>query len=103
VASRPSGWRDRHPKGKEAVLVVEIGFSSQKLDRAKAAIYARAGVEVYWVLDLAARRLEVRTDPRSDGSYAVTTVLEGRDAVSLPGLQSKVGTARKVRVSSLLP
>ena len=65
VRGDPSAYLERLPQGVEAVLVVEIAQSSQRRDRGKASIYAAAGVSTYWLLDLAARRLEVRTEPGS--------------------------------------
>lgn len=54
-----------------AHLCIEVSFSSLRkdLDR-KARIYARAGVQEYWVVDLKARVVHVHLDP-SRGSYAV--------------------------------
>lgn len=61
----PGGPRDylrEHPT--RPALVVEVAHSSLRLDRTrKAAIYARAGVEDYWILNLADRVLEVHRDP----------------------------------------
>jgi len=77
---------ERHPRGDEAVLVIEAAKTSLVVDHAKAATYARAGVPVYWLLDLVANRLEVHTEPHTDGRYAVVRVLAGDDAVALPAL-----------------
>jgi Uma2 family endonuclease len=87
----------RHPRGDEAVLVMELARTSLVLDRYKAGPYARAGVPVYWLLDMKARRLEVHTEPHADGRYAVVHVLAEQDEVALPGL------AIGWQVSSLLP
>ena len=65
-------------------------------DRRKVAIYARIGVPVYWLLDVEARRLEVRSQP-SGGEYRSTRVLGENDSVTLPG------TAIAWSVASLLP
>jgi len=72
-----------HPTGPDAILVVELAWSSQRIDRRKASTYAAGGVEVYWLLDLKARKLEVRTAP-ADGAYQVTRVLGEDDVVQLP-------------------
>jgi Uma2 family endonuclease len=87
----------RHPRADEAVLVVEVAWTSQALDRAKAAVYARAGAPVYWLLDLAARRLEVHTEPQRDGRYRVARVLAETDEVALPEIDVRW------RVADLLP
>jgi Uma2 family endonuclease len=73
----------RHPGGRDSILVAELAWSSQSIDRRKAPIYAAAGVPVYWLVDLAARRLELRTTP-VDGAYQVTHVLGEDDVVELP-------------------
>lgn len=52
-----------------ALLVVEVAFTSQRIDRElKAPMYARAGIPEYWLVDVLARRVEVRTKP-VDGEY----------------------------------
>jgi Uma2 family endonuclease len=49
------------------VLVVEVAESSLAFDREhKASLYARAGIEDYWILNLGARVLEVYRDPVPD-------------------------------------
>ena len=43
-----SDYRRQHPA--TARLIIEIAVSSEALDREKAAIYAEAGVEEYWIV-----------------------------------------------------
>jgi Uma2 family endonuclease len=90
-------FEDRHPEGKDALLVVEITSSSHGRDRRKAQLYARAGVPTYWLLDLPNRRLEVRTDPRPDGEYALTRLLGEAERVAVPE------TGEEIAVAELLP
>jgi Uma2 family endonuclease len=73
----------QHPGGRDTVLVVELAWSSQRIDRRKAAIYAAGGVEVYWLLDLAVRRLELSTT-LVDGAHQLTRILDEDDVVALP-------------------
>jgi Uma2 family endonuclease len=86
VRGVPRDYATRHPAGVDAILVIEVARTSQAVDRRKAAIYGRMGVATYWLLDLAKRRLEVRTDPTDDGDYRVTALLGDNDSVTLPGL-----------------
>jgi len=59
-----------NPRPEDLQLVVEIADTSLTFDlRTKAALYARAGIPEYWVLDCAGRRLLVHRDPQS-GVYA---------------------------------
>jgi Uma2 family endonuclease len=64
VAEEPSP--ERHPD--TALLVVEVAVSSQPIDRGvKAALYARAGVPTYWLVDVPAKAVEVRCELSQDG------------------------------------
>lgn len=67
-------YRTSHPA--TAALVIEIAISSDTLDREKAALYAEAGVEEYWILLPLARRIEVYRRPR-EGVYLDRVVSEG--------------------------
>jgi Uma2 family endonuclease len=98
VRGGPGAYAHHHPTGPEAVLVVELSWSSQRRDRRKASVYAAGGVDVYWILDLEARRLEVRTTP-VDGAYRTASVLGEDDVVELPETQPAV----RWTVRELLP
>jgi Uma2 family endonuclease len=68
VTANAFSWTG-HPTS--AVLVVEVAQTSLAIDRGrKAGIYARAGVSEYWIVDVAAMRIEVYCEPGPDG-YAV--------------------------------
>jgi Uma2 family endonuclease len=88
IRGAPGTFANRHPTGPEAILVVEVARSSQRHDRRKAALYAAGGIEVYWILDLVARKLEVRTTP-VDGAYQVTRVLGEDEVVELPESEAR--------------
>jgi Uma2 family endonuclease len=54
----------RHPGPEDAALVIEVADSSVQRDSVlKKRIYARAGVPVYWIVNLQAVRVEVYTSP----------------------------------------
>lgn len=85
VCGRADTYIERHPRGDETLLVIEVAYTSLELDRAKAAIYARAAVPVYWLIDVRSGRIEVCTEPQPDeGCYRVTRVLAGTDVIKLP-------------------
>jgi len=55
------------PMPSTALLVVEISDTTLQTDRnVKSHIYARAGILDYWIIDVNARQIEVRRDPRAD-------------------------------------
>lgn len=62
--------RDRHPRGDECLLVVEVAITSLERDLRKASTYARAGVPEYWIVDVPGRRVLGFAGPREDGTWA---------------------------------
>jgi len=86
VSGRPGDYDDVHPA--RPALVVEVADSSLAFDRLhKGSLYARAGIEDYWIVNLADRVLEVHRDPDPDPSaaygwrYRSITTLSGGDVV----------------------
>ena len=75
LAIVPVTGRDEHPRN--ALLVVEMGATSLRIDLVrKARIYAAGNVPEYWVLDVERRALVVHREP-VDGYYTdVRTVSE---------------------------
>ena len=62
VAGGPRDYCEYHPTG--AVLVVEIADATLAYDRTiKAAVYARAGIAEYWIVNLRDRLVEVHRQP----------------------------------------
>ncbi|MBI1734171.1 MAG: Uma2 family endonuclease [Candidatus Rokubacteria bacterium] len=106
VAVAPGTRRDyagAHPA--RPVLVVEVSDSSLGLDRDyKGSLYARAGLNDYWILNLAERVLEVYREPVASAAarfgwrYASRERLE--PAASIAPLAAP---GARIRVRDLLP
>lgn len=97
VRGEPRAWMEAHPTGRDALLVVEVAWSSQDVDLEKAAVYSRGGVPEYWLLDLPARQLRVFRGPDGqDGWTEALTLVD--DAEVTPGYGGPA-----LRVSGLLP
>ena len=77
----------RHSKPTHAQFVIEVAISSLSIDRAKASIYAQAGIPEYWIIQPEAGMIEVYRQPEN-GRYTEiieivsTTLLESS---ALPG------------------
>ena len=103
VPGGPEDYRSAHPS--RPVLTVEVSESSLGSDREhKGSLYARAGLADYWILNLAARVLEVYREPAPDPSapfgwrYARREVFDAAARVS-----PLAAPGDGVRVSDLLP
>ena len=99
----PREYSREHPA--RPVLIVEVAASSLALDRDhKGSLYARAGLQDYWIVNLVDQVLEIYRTPTVDATapfgwrYASTLVL-GPESVVAP--LAAPGAA--VRVASMLP
>lgn len=84
-----SGDRNRHPS--TALAIFEVAGESLRKDRlAKAALYARAGIPEYVIVNLSQDCLEVHREPDSEARrYRTVTTLTGSDrfeSSTVPGL-----------------
>lgn len=67
VAGARDDYAGEHPRS--AIIVIEVADSSLWFDRTqKAAIYARAQIPDYWILNVIDRVLEVYRDPAPDAA-----------------------------------
>jgi Uma2 family endonuclease len=64
VRGRREDYRDNQPLAQDVVLVAEVAGGSLSRDRRlKKRIYARAGIPVYWLVNLDAQQIEVYAQP----------------------------------------
>ncbi len=72
----------RHPGPADVGILIEVAESTLERDRTdKSAIYAAAGIPVYWIVNLIDRVIEVYTDPTPDGEYRSKRVFLASDSV----------------------
>jgi Uma2 family endonuclease len=99
VPGRPSDYRGSHPD--RPVLAIEVAESSLSFDRNhKGSLYARAGVQDYWIVNLIDRVLEVYRDPIADSAAiygwryrSVTTLVPPAVVTPLAFASSRVAVA----------
>jgi len=73
VTSRRSREYDTNPAPEEIRLLIEVSDSTVNYDlRRKAALYARAGIADYWVVDIPAKLVHVHRRP-ANGAYTSIT------------------------------
>ena len=84
---------DRMPTTADVALVVEVTDSTLPKDRALIITYAIEEIPVYWLLNIAARRMEVYAAPVAgvytsvaffDAGQDVPVIFDGRDVGSIP-------------------
>jgi Uma2 family endonuclease len=85
VPGNAEDYAHKHPT--KAELIVEVAETSIVQDRiTKAAIYARAGVPCYWIVNLRDRRVEAFGEPdRWKSQYTSFLRVTGRQTVTIDG------------------
>ncbi|MGH9937172.1 MAG: Uma2 family endonuclease [Blastocatellia bacterium] len=67
IRGAPRDYLERHPGPDEIVLVIEVSDTTLRRDRGlKKRIYARAGIQVYWIINLPENQIEVYTEPTGE-------------------------------------
>ena len=103
VPGHPTDYRHEHPA--RPVLTIEVADSSVRFDREhKGSLYARAGLEEYWIVNLVDRVLEVYRDPAPDAA-AVYGWRYREVAILVPPalVAPSAFPAIRIAVSDLLP
>jgi Uma2 family endonuclease len=99
VPGRASDYREAHPD--RPVLAIEVAESSLSFDREhKGSLYARAGVQDYWIVNLVDYVLEIFREPGPDPSAlygwryrSVTTLPRSASVVPLAFPSSRIAVA----------
>jgi Uma2 family endonuclease len=64
VRGNTRDYLDRHPGAQDIALIVEVSDTTLERDRtSKKRLYARAGIPVYWIINLPEQQIEVYTGP----------------------------------------
>ena len=106
VPGEPLAYVGRHPDPADAALVVEVADSSLRRDRqVKHRLYARAGVAVYWIVNLPDRRVEVHTDPVPEAPGREARYASRRDYLPGESVPLVINGTRvaEIPVAELLP
>jgi Uma2 family endonuclease len=88
---RADFYEQKHPEAQDVLLLIEVSESSLAFDQStKLAMYARYGVNEYWIVDLVDKRLVVYRQPTPAGSYLQKIEVRDGDKVTplaFPDLQ----------------
>ena len=90
---------DRDALGTDAGLIVEVADSNLARAYEKRVGYAAAGIPVYWIVNVGARRIEVSSGPTA-GSYPPPTIHGEADQIEVIIDGRVVG---RITVADLLP
>ncbi|MBL8206468.1 MAG: Uma2 family endonuclease [Blastocatellia bacterium] len=101
VRGETQDYHDRHPHADEIALVVEIADSTLERDRStKKRMYARAGIPVYWIVNLVDNTCEVYSTPSVAGAdYQQIDIYDLTGTLPVLIEEREIGT---VRVQDLL-
>ncbi|MBI3971975.1 MAG: Uma2 family endonuclease [Chloroflexi bacterium] len=103
VRGSPRDYLTEHPT--TAVLMLEVSDTTLRSDRTrKGSLYAKAGIQDYWIVNISERQLEVYRDPvpAADAPYGFTYREQRR--ISEDGeIAPLAAPGKPVKVADLLP
>lgn len=99
VTAEPNtAYADRHPGPADIVFVAEVSDTTLRFDRTqKAALYARAGIREYWIVNITGRQVLVHRQPTREGYAEITAY--GPDEM----IATLIRPDGSVKVTDLLP
>jgi Uma2 family endonuclease len=104
VEGGPDKYLASHPTPADIAFVVEVSDSTLDLDRtSKGRTYGRAGITIYWIVNIPDRQIEVFTGPSgpvATPGYETTRVYREDETVPVVIRGQEVGA---VRVADCLP
>ncbi|WP_395145005.1 Uma2 family endonuclease [Armatimonas sp.] len=93
VAGEPDDYPE-HPTEEQVLLVMEISDSTLAFDKeTKSETYAEAEIKEYWILDINARTLEVRREPRGKAYRSSRLYDESESASPLAKPDAQISVA----------
>jgi Uma2 family endonuclease len=103
VAGGPRDYVRAHPS--TAALVVEVADSSLRLDRRlKAGLYARAGLQDFWIVNLVEGVLEVHREPQPDADASYGWVYRSVEILRPAAIVAPLAApGARIPVADLLP
>ena len=67
VRGADDDYEDHHPGPQDITLVVEVADTSVLKDRRRRRTYGPVGIGVHWIVNLNTRKIEVYSDPTTEG------------------------------------
>ena len=96
ITRSPLAQYTENPNAQECLLAVEVSDSTLSEDKTtKKILYAQAGIQEYWIVNLNARTLIVHRDPVGDDYQQIQTLAEA-DSVT------PIASTQAISVASLL-
>ena len=93
VRGSDDDWKHRNPGPADVALLVEVSDSTLEEDRKMAERFARAGIPVYWIINLVDGQVEVYSNPGPTGyaslevlapPHVLKVVIDGVEAGEIP-------------------
>lgn len=82
LKGEPRDYQERHPGPDEVALVVEVSDTTLARDQGiKKQLYARAGILVYWIVNLVDRQVEVFRNPSKGAGFQASDIIQAGEQV----------------------
>lgn len=96
---RADFYAESHPTPADVLLLVEVSDSTVEYDREiKKKLYAEAGIQEFWLVDLKNDTIEVYTQPKN-GNYYSARILEAEETIKSTTIENLTLPINEILVS----
>ncbi len=91
---REDFYFEKHPTSEDTHLLIEVADSSLKFDSSvKLALYARAMIKEYWIINIKKQEILVLKNPKGD-SYQTKAVYKKQQSIKLEQLDASIDVSK---------
>ena len=91
---RSDYYTETHPTPKDVILLIEVSDSSVNVDRSfKLPLYAKSGIQEFWIVNLKSNQIEVYKKPKGD-AYEIEETYKKEKSIKLEQLDALIDVAK---------
>ncbi len=91
---RADYYSKKHPTAEDVILLIEVSDSSVNVDRSfKLPLYAKSGIQEFWIINLKNNQIEVYKNPKGD-TYETKEIFKKEKSIKLEQLDAFIEVSK---------
>lgn len=91
---REDYYTETHPSSEDVILLIEVSDSSVNVDKTiKLPLYAKSGIQEFWIINLKSNQIEVYKNPKGD-SYKTKKIYKKEKSIKLEQLDALIDVSK---------
>lgn len=91
---RADYYTETHPSSEDVILLIEVSDSSVNVDKTiKLPLYAKSGIQEFWIVNLKSNQIEVYKKPKGD-TYKTKEIYKKEKSIKLESLDALIDVSK---------